>query len=119
MKANSLTRCFFWIIFGGGLFIGMGLRVIWGYGGPPWTYNLGDIIMGITIVFVGISLLVALKTNPRIIYELRTRKKYQRNVNKLERLAWYVFGSILTIFGLIILIIAVTGWMIGCLGLDC
>lgn len=92
MKSSTYTRCFFWILFAAGLIIGMGLRVVWGYGGPPWTYTLGDAVMGITITFAGVNLIVGLISNPQFVYKLRSKKSDQKEAKVVERTIWFLVG---------------------------
>jgi hypothetical protein len=103
MKSSIYARCIFWFLFATGLIIGMGLRVIWGYGGPAWTYGLGDTVMGITIAFAGVNLIAGLMLNPQFVYKLRSKKSDRSEIRLREKIIWFLIGGVLTLWGVLIL----------------
>jgi hypothetical protein len=104
MKSSIYARYIVWFLFATGLIIGMGLRVIWGYGGPAWTYGLGDTVMGITIAFAGVNLIAGLMLNPQFVYKLRSKKNDRSEIRLIEKAIWFLIGGILIIWGLLIFI---------------
>ena len=102
MKTSLLPKCLFWIIFAIGLLVGMGFRVIWGYSGHPWMFRIGDAVMGATLIFVGMTLVIKLITNSRFVYSLRSKRRSKSEASSIERYAWLFVGIGMILFGAII-----------------
>jgi hypothetical protein len=108
MKSGIYIRCIFWVIFGAGLIIGLGLQTIrGGPEAPVWALPLGNAILGATLAFVGANLLIGLLTDEKFIFRLRSRRNDRRKIKLQERILWFLIGGLVTLSGSIMLLISV------------
>ena len=97
MKWFRLFKTCFFIIFALALLIGGGLRTFWSYG--TRVFWLGETILSLSLMFTGVSILVALTIRPQFVFELRSNRNKRGEIKLMERIVWYLISLAMILVG--------------------
>ncbi len=82
--------------------------------GPAWAYYLGESILAVPVLIIGIPLLVVAFFYPQRMTELRRRKDKNSPMSNAERIKWIFIGLFMALGGLYSLITNLSYMILGC-----